>query len=287
MFTTRSTCQPGPVTDRVRFAGDAASAASCAVMLVGHGSSRRPAAAACLERHARALRAMGVFGTVHTAFLIGGSSAPADVLQRIEQDPVVIVPMMMCPGWTALQVIPKALGLGPIGPLDKGRRIVMCQPIGLQPALAQLIGRRALEGAAARGISADSVTLLLIAHGSTRYSASQDAAELQATRLRKMAAFRKVETAYLEQSPRVPDILATLGGPTVAVGLFAAPGHHATVDLEALLSEYFAGDVTNLGPIGDDHEIPALVRSVVEDRLSDHVRDLVRSRLCRPIAKNR
>lgn len=268
MFTTRSTCLPGPVTDLLHLAGDAVSPAECAVLLVGHGSSRRPAAAASVERHADSLRAMGVFGEVHTAFLVGGDSAPLDVFRRIDRNAIAIVPMMMCAGWTALQVIPKALGFGSDGSLDTTRRIVTCRPIGLQPALAELIGKRVAGWAALRGIMTDAVTLLLIAHGSAKYSASHDATERQASRLRAMGTFRNVATAYLEQSPRVTDVLATLSGPTAVVGFFAAPGHHATLDIEALLSGFAGNSFTDLGPIGDDHEIPALVRSVVVDRLS-------------------
>lgn len=269
MFTTRSICPPGPVTDRLRFAGSAMSLGECAVLLVGHGSSRRPAAAASLERHADTLRATGVFGEVHTTILIGGCRAPDEVFRRIDRNTIAIVPMMMCAGWTTLQVVPKALRLGLEGSVHHARRIVTCHPIGQQPALAALIARRAVGAARQLGIAADTVTALLVAHGSARYSASHDATELQASRLRATGTFRKVVAAYLEQPPRLKDVLATLPGPTVVIGFFAAPGHHATSDVEALLSERSGDGFTYLGPIGDDHAIPALVRRVIGDHLSD------------------
>ena len=259
MFTTRSASRPEPATDRPA----AVRLADCAVVLVGHGSSKRPAASLSLERHAAALRASGAIGEVHTISLIGGRTTPAEVLQRIGRETIAIVPMMMCAGWTTREVIPEALGLAGDGRPAEGRRIVVCGPVGLHPDLARLIAERAAD-AAPPGVPSRSVTLLLIAHGSTRNAASHDATELQAGRLRAMERFRAVATAYLEQPPRLAEVVARLIPPVVAIGLFAAPGHHATRDVAAVLNEPPAGGISDLGPIGDDAAIPGLLLRMVQ-----------------------
>ncbi|NWG24321.1 MAG: hypothetical protein HXY30_07895 [Pseudorhodoplanes sp.] len=239
----------------------------CAVLLIGHGSSKRPGAAASLARHAEALRAMGTFGEVEAACLIGGSETPAAALARVTRDQAVVVPMMMCAGWTARQLIPQALGLD--GGTIPARRIVVCDPLGLHPAFAGLIASRAADRAAVLGVPARSVTLLLIAHGSTRSPASQEATELQAARIRAMERFRAVTCAYLEQPPRLADVLTTLVRPVIAVGCFAAPGHHAIVDSSVVLHKQAQGGVIDLGPIGDDSAIPTLVLDMVASKLSN------------------
>ena len=263
MFTTKSVSRPEPAID-----GRAAPRlADCAVLLVGHGSSKRPAASLSLERHATALRASGGIGEVHTVSLIGGRTAPGEVLQRIGRKTIAIVPMMMCDGWTTREVIPEILGLGGDGPRADGRRIVICGPVGLHPDLARLIAERAADATALTGAPTGSATLLLIAHGSTRNAASHDATELQAGRLRSMGRFRAVATAYLEQAPRLAEVVAGLIPPVVAVGLFAAPGQHATRDVAAVLNKHPAGGISDLGPIGDDAAIPRLLLQMVESHL--------------------
>jgi sirohydrochlorin ferrochelatase len=241
-----------------------------AVLLIGHGSSKRPGAAASLVRHANALRSTGRFGEVAAAALIGGSETPAAALARLTRDTAVIVPVMMCAGWTTRQVIPQALGLGAGGAAV--RRTVVCDPLGLHPAFAALMARRAADCAALFGVSAASVTLLLIAHGSTKSAASQQATEAQAARIRAMGRFRGVTTAFLEQQPRLADVLATLVRPVIAVGCFAAPGHHATVDSAVILQTQAAGGVIDLGPIGDDPAIPDLIQQMVVEKIFDAVK---------------
>lgn len=231
------------------------------MLLVGHGSSKLASAAASLARHAEALAAMGRFGEVAAATLFGGTVPPAAQLARLTRPTVVVVPMMMCAGFTAGQLLPQALG-----PAGGGRRLLISEPVGLHPALATLIAERAGEQARALGVPQGGVGLLLVAHGSLKHAASQQATELLAARLRALARFAAVATAYLEQPPRVADVLPRMLRPTLVVGCFAAPGHHVLVDIAAAIAGN-AG-VCNLGPIGDDLAMPQLIAAIAEDCLA-------------------
>lgn len=233
-----------------------------AVLLVGLGSSRRPTAAAALNRHADALRAMGCFSEVLVAALAGGDE-PAEVLRQAKASTVVVVPMMMCAGWIAQQVLP------PLEAACQGqRRILLCEPIGMNPALATLMQRRAEEHVAHLKLSPHEVTLLLIAHGTLRNPSSAATTEAHAAAIRAGGRFRQVVSAYLDQPPGIADALAPLPSPVVAIGCFAAPGHHATHDVERGLASRAGNGVSYLGPIGEDEAVTGLIRQIVEDRVA-------------------
>ncbi|MDZ3836417.1 MAG: CbiX/SirB N-terminal domain-containing protein [Rhodospirillales bacterium] len=233
-----------------------------AVLLVGLGSSRRATAAAALNRHADALRRMGCFGEVLVAALAGGDE-PAEVLRRASASTVVVVPMMMCAGWIAQQVLP------PLQAASHGRRsILLCEPIGMHPAFASLMQRRAEEHVAHLELRPGEVTLLLIAHGTLRNPSSAATTERHAAALQHSGRFRQVVTAYLDQPPRIAEALAPLPAPIVAIGCFAAPGHHATHDVASGLASRPGNGVSYLGAIGEDEAVPLLVREMVESRLA-------------------
>lgn len=235
-----------------------------AVLLIGLGSSRREAAAAALNRHADALRAMDCFREVHVAALARGDD-PAELLRSVETETVAVVPMMMCAGWIAQQVLP------PLEAGGRGRhRLLVCEPIGMHPAFGALMQRRAEDYVAGSGLEAAEVTLLLIAHGTLRNPSSAATTEAHAERIRAGGRFRAVATGYLDQPPSIAEALAPLAAPILAVGCFAAPGHHATHDVATGLATRPGDGVTYLGPMGEDPAVPGLVRRIVEDRLADH-----------------
>lgn len=233
-----------------------------AVLLVGLGSSRRTAAAAALNRHAEALRIMGCFSGVYVAALAGGDE-PARLLEQANKHTVVVVPMMMCAGWIAQQVLPPIkAGVG------GGRRLLVCDPLGMHPDFGTLMQRRAEEHAERLRLSPREVTLLLIAHGTLRNPSSAATTEGHASAIRDSGRFREVVTAYLDQPPTIAEALAPLPAPIVAVGCFAAPGHHATHDVASGLASRPNDAISYLGPIGEDEAVPHLVRKMVEDRLA-------------------
>jgi sirohydrochlorin cobaltochelatase len=253
MFTTRSAFRPAPVTD----APGEAVAADAAVILVGHGSPRTAQPTLDLELLAQALREHEGFAAVEVAMLNGGGARPADVANRLEADRALVVPVMMCDGQTVRREIPKAFaGTDPA-------RLTFCPPVGTHPGLAALIAERASEAAQRIGVLPDNAALLLIAHGSRRNPGSEQATQLQARRLSEMRIFRAVTAAYLEQPPWIAAALDSLKPPVIAVGLFAAAGRHATVDVEEALAATGRTDVAYLGPIGTDPGIAALVASLV------------------------
>ncbi|MDS4012126.1 MAG: CbiX/SirB N-terminal domain-containing protein [Defluviicoccus sp.] len=255
MFTTRSRCPPAPVTDAPDLApGDAADAA---VILVAHGSSRVAEAVLGLDRLASALREREGYAEVAVATLHGSGHRPADVVTALALTRAFVVPVMMCDGLTVQRDLPAAFsGCGSL-------RLRFCQPVGTHPGLAALIAERAVQEAKRRNLHPAQTRLLLIAHGSTKNTRSEQATLLQAGRLAAMDLFREVAAAYLEQPPSVVAAIRRLRPPVIAVGLFAAEGRHATVDVEAALAAAGRPDVAYLGAIGTDPGMAQLVAAVI------------------------
>jgi sirohydrochlorin cobaltochelatase len=225
---------------------------------VGHGTADE-AAGSGLARHAAALTRSEGFAEVHVAMLHGPGARPGEVLGRIAHRPVFVVPVMMCDGMAAGRAVAAAFGTG------DGNEVRVCPPVGMHPRLTALIADRAAGAARGMRVPPAETALLLIAHGSLRHPASEDAACRQAAALRGTGMFAEVAVAFLEQPPPAPVVLRRLNRPVVAVGLFAVAGHHATNDVSAAIAEAGRSDVAYLGPIGADPEIASVIASIIAD----------------------
>ena len=197
--------------------------------------------------------------------LLHGKPPPHAVLADLRDRPVYVVPVLMCAGRHTLQELPRVLGLR--GEIEGAAlpTLHVCQPLGLHPALVRLVAARACEALARNRWTSGQASVLLVAHGSRTSVASRRAAELQAARLRSQGLFQAVSTAFLEEKPCLPDALASMPGPLVVVGLFAAPGIHADRDVTRMLANSRRTDVDYLGAIGADADIPDVMRPASAD----------------------
>jgi sirohydrochlorin ferrochelatase len=175
-----------------------------------------------------------------------------------------VVPILMCAGRHTLQELPRALGLHGEIALAALPSLHLCRPLGLHPALARLVAARAAEALARNHWAPGRASVLLVAHGSRTGGASRRATELQAARLRALGLFGAVSTAFLEENPFLRKALASMRGPVVAVGLFAARGMHADQDVMRMLADSRRTDVDYLGAIGADADIPDVIVDVVD-----------------------
>lgn len=215
-----------------------------------------------LDRLAAALRERAGYAEVAVATLHGSGRRPAAVIAALAHTRAFVVPVMMCDGLTVQRDLPAAFsGCGSM-------RLRFCQPVGTHPGLAALIAERAVQEARLRNFNPAQTRLLLIAHGSTKNSRSETVTRLQLGRLAAMNLFREVAAAYLEQPPSIVDAIQRLRPPVIAVGLFAAEGRHATVDVETALAAAGRADVAYLGAIGTDPGMVQLVAALIRSAAS-------------------
>ena len=101
--------------------------------------------------------------------------------------------------------------------------------------------------------------LLLAAHGSFRSPAPSEVAYAMAARIKADLGFASVHAAFIDQSPQIADIAATLPAGSIVLPFFAARGGHVIDDLpQALDAAGFSG--TLLPPVGLDPRVPGLIR---------------------------
>ncbi len=240
-----------------------------ALLLVGHGSSRRPEGRAATVRLAEEIRRRNLFAEVRECFW---KEPPFPSLDLVTAPLVYVMPNFAAEGTFARRLIPKRLGLaGRLTDLS-GRRVIYCDPVGSHPGVAALLQSRAEALCRSGGIAPETTALLVIAHGSRSGGAGQ-APEAVAAALRAIGRFAEVATAYIEQEPRVAEWPKLVRAPSVvAAPLLISDGMHASEDLPPLfgLSTPFGGPVAFggrtvwlMGGLGSDPEVAAMVLDLV------------------------
>ncbi len=234
------------------------------VLLVGHGSVRRPEAAAVLARHAAALAKPGGRLVGHAVF--NGGPDPLAVARAL--GPVrrlQVLPMFMADGYMTRELLPARLAAAlPKTPLH------FCPPLGLAPELADLAARAATENLP-EPVAKDAPVgvrplVVLAAHGSRRSPASRHATErlagLMAANRMAVSSGVQLRTAYLEEAPYVADVLAGLDRPATVISLFAGGGAHAALDMPQALADA-AQPVTYAGALGEDPRIVQVIEAAL------------------------
>jgi len=207
------------------------------ILLVGHGAAGTPAARDSVLAHIERIRALGLFAEAQAAFL--KDEPPLEgALERFMSARVFVVPHFMSAGDLSRMLTPERLGLsGPIA-RSANRITIFCEPPGIDPELADLIRERASAVCAERGIEPAQARLLLVGHGSTKDTASADNLRRHAERLRRQGGFLEVAAAFLEEAPRLGEVVGRRQpSPSIVMGLFAAEGLHAGRDVRRLLAE--------------------------------------------------
>lgn len=205
-----------------------------AILLVGHGSARHPESAAPILALAAALRSRGHWAEVTAAFMKQEPTLDG-ALDRLTAPEVVIVPVFAGKGYYTDSLIPKALGLD--GPVTRknGRVLRLTEPAGGHPRIPDLMAARALAVAEAAGLGGADISLLLIAHGSSRPGGAGDTPRAIAAAIARGNRFAEVALAFLEQAPFATDWPALVAGrQVVALPLLVAQGMHASQDIPPL-----------------------------------------------------
>ncbi len=192
-----------------------------ALVLAGHGSHLDARSGEAVRAHARALAALGEWDEVLVAFWKEEPSL-ARALDGCAARDVTVVPVFMSEGYFTSEVIPAEMGLD--GPVTRreGRTVRLTRPVGVHPALADVIVERALEA----GATPDDA-LFALGHGTPRNAASASAVRQQAERVRALDRFAHVAAVFTDQEPNAAAIPALAGGRNaVVVPCFASEGWH-------------------------------------------------------------
>jgi sirohydrochlorin cobaltochelatase len=258
-----------PVTDRPR------AARQTAVLLAAHGERRENADNEGVLGLARDLTDRGLVPEV-TAGFINGVPTIKDALDTLTADRIIVYPLFASSGYFTrdrlVQLIDEA---------DReSRDIRILPPLGLDPGLPHLVVAFVKQIAREHGFAPQSCTVIFLAHGSRRNSASREATEHIACDVKSRAAFREVRIAFLEERPFLDEAAASLMGPAIIVGLFSGEGMHGAGDAPRLTAELGRNNVVFAGVIGNAPGIADVVARSVGEALLQDIRD--RRLLCMP-----
>ncbi len=263
----RAGLQPGPeglalralmrsgAMETGQLAADRPEAARAPVaLIVAHGQPSEPGPA---EAEIAALA-----GTV-AGYLPGWSVRSATLAQdgalerALADAPVIrVYPLFMAEGWFTRTHLPERLAAAGAG------EVIGLAPFGLDPSVQALCVALAREAAVAAGRHPAQTDLLLAAHGSLRSPAPAAVARDVAGLIADKAGFRRVETAFIDQTPQIATVAATLGPGALCLPFFAARGGHVTDDLPRALNESgFDGRL--LDPVGLDSRVPGLIAAAL------------------------
>ena len=113
-----------------------------ALVLLGHGTDLNKNSGGVIYLNAGRIRERGIYDLVEVGFLdqdpeIGG------VVDRIEAENVILIPLFIAEGWHTRETIPEDLGLtGDVTPRPD-KTIFYGAPVGTHPSMANLIVARA------------------------------------------------------------------------------------------------------------------------------------------------
>ncbi|HWS80684.1 MAG TPA: CbiX/SirB N-terminal domain-containing protein [Rubrobacter sp.] len=113
-----------------------------ALVLLGHGTDLNKNSGGVIYLNAGRIRERGIYDLVEVGFLDQDPEI-GDVVDRIEAENVILIPLFIAEGWHTRETIPEDLGLTGDVTLRPGKTIFYGAPVGTHPSMANLIVARA------------------------------------------------------------------------------------------------------------------------------------------------
>ena len=238
-----------------------------ALILAGHGSHISANTAGVVWTCVDRLRQLGIADEI-TACFWKEPPAFSQVLNSVEANEVVIVPVFTARGFFTQQVLPSEMGLsGPVTQIGE-RRITLTPPIGEHDQLAAIVDRRLRQTMERFNLPPRDTAIAVIGHGTRRNRASRDTARDQAERLRQAGFADEVVAVYLDDDPDIASVYKSTRSPTlIALPYFVADGSHVGIDVPRALGIIGSGQpervdgrtVFYCDPVGADDAISEVV----------------------------
>jgi sirohydrochlorin ferrochelatase len=239
------------------------SPAQVAVLVAAHGERTPGAQNENARRVTQALSDRGIVAEVRVGF-ISGKPSIAEALAALTSPRIMVYPLFASSGYFSRDRLVQLLDEGN----RQQREVELLTPLGLDQGMPDFVIARAGEVARQSGFAPAASTIILLAHGSRRNSASREATEWVAGEVESRRAFRAVRIALLEEHPFLHEATDGVAGPVVVVGLFSGEGLHGARDAPKLIAELGRGDVAYAGVVGSMIGIEELAVRAVERALT-------------------
>lgn len=230
------------------------------LLIAAHGERGGARHDASIVRLATSLAARNVAGQVSYGLIKGEPSIGA-ALNSLETREIVVYPVFLADGYFTRTALPRLLVEA--GPRQQGVSIKVLPPLGLDPALAELVAVKAASAAQASGFGVEQTALVLLGHGSSKSAAFRTATEGLAERARDRGPIHDVRIAFLEEPPSLIEAASDIRGPLVIVGLFAGDGLHGAEDVTRLINALGRDDAVFTGNVTAFPELVDLMAAAV------------------------
>jgi sirohydrochlorin ferrochelatase len=236
--------------------------ARVALLIAAHGERSEGATNDGVKGIAQAVCAQRLVAEVGVGF-INGTPDIGDAFAALTAPRVIVYPLFASSGYFTRDRLVQLLEEAN----SESRNVEVLPPLGLDPGLPDLVLDRASQVARENGFAPEASSVILLAHGSRRNSASREATEQVARAIEGRALFRSVGIALLEERPFLDQAMALVQGPAVVVGMFSGEGMHGAGDAPRLIAELNRKDVVYAGVIGNVSGIENLVARAVAEAL--------------------
>ncbi len=244
-----------------------------ALILAGHGSHVSANTAGIVWSYVDRLRSWGVADEI-TACFWKETPAFSQVLDAVEADDVVIVPVFTARGYFTSEVIPSEMGLNGSETIRDGKIIHLTRPVGEHPHLQSVVERQLRASLEKLGLSPADTAAAIIGHGTRRNRQSRDTARYQAQRIRELNWLSEVVDVYLDDEPDIPSVYQLTRTPNIiALPYFVAEGSHVRHDIPRALGIAELDSVNRVNgrsvyycePVGSDESICHLILALARE----------------------
>jgi sirohydrochlorin ferrochelatase len=230
------------------------------LLLAAHGERDTAAQNAGVVKLAAVLQAQNV--ATHVAYgFIRGQPTIGEAMRTFGARKVVVYPLFMSDGYFTR--VKLAQLLDEVRQCGSRQPVRTLAPLGVDPRLADVVIDVAERAAVGRGLRSSDVTLLLVAHGSTKDTASRSATLRLAETIDGTGRFAEVRYAFLEEAPSIATAVGDAWCPMIALGLFAGEGLHGGHDVPHLIAATGRTDIEFLGNVGSLPQISGLIAAAV------------------------
>lgn len=234
-----------------------------AAVLVAHGDRGGTAPNAALHAQTHAVRAQ-IESACVAAGVLKGEPTLEDALAEAAASGaprIAVYPLFMADGYFMRKVRER------IEAANVVIRPTILDPLGLDPALPDILVEEAGSMAHQNGFEPLQSRLLIVGHGSKLGPASANATRRAAARAALARRFASVTTAFLEEEPFLDDTLAAgRTQPTVVAGFFFGDGMHGGEDVPDAIAETGATAIYT-GAIGNSAAVATLIAASIESVL--------------------
>ena len=209
--------------------------ADAALILAAHGSTQNRDSSRPTHEHAERIRKLKLFAEVRECFWLEKPSYQ-EALQQVQSREIYLVPNFLSHGYYTREILPREFSLsGPASDVD-GKRIYYCDPVGMHPAMTDVLLHRARVILQLEGLLSREVCLFLAGHGTQRNVHSKAVILGQVSRIRAVGGFGQVEAIFMEEAPFIqqwPEL--TDSTRVIVVPFFISNGLHSSVDIPMML----------------------------------------------------